>query len=281
MREIHVSALTEKIAELCKKACTELPEDVVENLSKALGKEKSEVGRETLRDIKTNLQIAKDESVPLCQDTGFTVVVLDIGQDVHLTGGDLEDAVNEGVRRGYKEGYLRTSILRDPIKRDKNTGDNTPAVVHTHLVPGDKIEISVLPKGGGSENKSALKMLTPADGLAGVKKFVIDTVSKAGPSACPPLTVGVGIGGTFDKVAWLAKKAIFRKSGTHNPDPFYAKIEEELLEEINKLGIGPMGLGGSTTSIAVHVETFPCHIASLPVAVNIQCHSARHKEAVI
>ena len=281
MREISLSTLTDKIAELCKKAATELPDDVVENLAKALGREKSEVGKETLRDIKVNLQIAKDESVPLCQDTGFTVVVLDIGQEVHFTGGSIEDAVNEGVRRGYKDGFLRNSILRDPIRRDKNTGDNTPAVVHTHLVPGDKVEISVLPKGGGSENKSALKMLTPADGLAGIKKFVLDTVSKAGPSACPPLTVGVGIGGTFDKVAWLAKKAIFRKSGTPNPDEYYAKLEQELLGEINKLGIGPMGLGGSTTSIAVHIETFPCHIASLPVAVNIQCHSARHKEATL
>ena len=281
MREIPVSVLTDKVAELCKKACTELPEDVVENLAKALGREKSEVGKETLRDIRVNLQIATDESVPLCQDTGFTVVVLDIGQEVHFTGGSVEDAVNEGVRRGYKDGFLRNSILRDPIRRDKNTGDNTPAVVHTHLVPGDQVEISVLPKGGGSENKSALKMLTPADGLAGIKKFVLDTVSKAGPSACPPLTVGVGIGGTFDKVAWLAKKAIFRKSGLPNPDEYYAKLEQELLGEINKLGIGPMGLGGSTTSIAVHIETFPCHIASLPVAVNIQCHSARHKEATL
>ena len=281
MREVHVSTITDKVAELCLKACTELPEDVVANLALALGREKSEVGKETLRDITSNLKIAKDESVPLCQDTGFTVVVLDIGQDVHLVGGDLEAAVNEGVRRGYKDGFLRNSILRDPIRRDKNTGDNTPAVVHTHLVPGEKIEISVLPKGGGSENKSALKMLTPADGLAGIKKFVIDTVSKAGPSACPPLTVGVGIGGTFDKVAWLAKKAIFRKSGEPSKDPYYAELEKELLGEINKLGIGPMGLGGSTSAIAVHVEAFPCHIASLPVAVNIQCHSARHKEATL
>lgn len=281
MRELQVSALTDVVAELCKKACTELPEDVVANLSKALGKEKSEVGKETLRDIHSNLKIARDESVPLCQDTGFTIVVLDIGQDVHLVGGKLDDAINEGVRRGYKEGFLRTSILQDPVRRDKNTGDNTPAVIHTHLVPGDKVAISVLPKGGGSENKSALKMLTPADGLEGVKKFVIDTVSKAGPSACPPLTVGVGIGGTFDHVAWLAKKAIFRKSGEPSADPYYAKLEAELLESINKLGIGPMGLGGSTTSIAVHIEAHPCHIASLPVAVNIQCHSARHKEAVL
>lgn len=281
MRELHVSAITEKVAELCKKACTELPEDVIENLSKALGREKSEVGKETLRDIQSNLKIAKDEAVPLCQDTGFTVVVLDIGQDVHLVGGDLSAAVNEGVRRGYKEGFLRTSILQDPVRRDKNTGDNTPAVIHTHLVPGEKVEISVLPKGGGSENKSALKMMTPADGLEGIKKFVIDTVSKAGPSACPPLTVGVGIGGTFDHVAWLAKKAIFRRSGEPSKDPYYAQLEQELLEQINKLGIGPMGLGGSTTSIAVHIEAHPCHIASMPVAVNIQCHSARHKEAVL
>lgn len=281
MRELHVSKITDTVAELCKKACTELPEDVVANLSKALKLEKSEVGKETLRDIHSNLKIAHDETVPLCQDTGFTIVVLDIGQDVHLVGGKLDDAVNEGVRRGYKDGFLRTSILQDPVRRDKNTGDNTPAVIHSHIVPGEKVEISVLPKGGGSENKSALKMLTPADGLEGVKKFVIDTVSKAGPSACPPLTVGVGIGGTFDHVAWLAKKAIFRKSGEPSPDPYYAKLEAELLEQINKLGIGPMGLGGSTTSIAVHIEAHPCHIASLPVAVNIQCHSARHKEAVL
>ena len=281
MRELHVSKITDTVAELCKKACTELPEDVVANLSKALKLEKSEVGKETLRDIHSNLKIAQDETVPLCQDTGFTIVVLDIGQDVHLVGGKLDDAVNEGVRRGYKDGFLRTSILQDPVRREKNTGDNTPAVIHSHIVPGEKVEISVLPKGGGSENKSALKMLTPADGLEGVKKFVIDTVSKAGPSACPPLTVGVGIGGTFDHVAWLAKKAIFRKSGEPSPDPYYAKLEAELLEQINKLGIGPMGLGGSTTSIAVHIEAHPCHIASLPVAVNIQCHSARHKEAVL
>lgn len=281
MRELPVSAITDAVAELCKRACTELPEDVVANLSAALKREKSEVGKETLRDIHSNLKIAQDESVPLCQDTGFTVVVLDIGQDVHLVGGKLDDAVNEGVRRGYKEGFLRTSILQDPVRRDKNTGDNTPAVIHTHLVPGEKVAVSVLPKGGGSENKSALKMLTPADGLEGIRKFVIDTVSKAGPSACPPLTVGVGIGGTFDHVAWLAKKAIFRKSGEASPDPYYAKLEQELLGEINKLGIGPMGLGGSTTSIAVHIEAHPCHIASLPVAVNIQCHSARHKETVL
>lgn len=281
MRELHVSTITSAVAELCRKACTELPEDVVANLSAALARERSEVGKETLRDIHSNLKIAQDESVPLCQDTGFTVVVLDIGQDVHLVGGKLADAVNEGVRRGYKEGFLRTSILQDPVRRDKNTGDNTPAVIHTHLVPGEKVAISVLPKGGGSENKSALKMLTPADGLEGVRKFVIDTVSKAGPSACPPLTVGVGIGGTFDHVAWLAKKAIFRKSGEASPDPYYAKLEQAWLAEINKLGIGPMGLGGSTTSIAVHIEAHPCHIASLPVAVNIQCHSARHKETVL
>ncbi len=281
MRELHVSRITETVAELCQRACTDLPEDVVANLAKALGKERSEVGRETLRDIESNLRIAKDESVPLCQDTGFTVVVLDLGQEVHLVGGDLSAAVNDGVRKGYKEGFLRTSILQDPIRRDKNTGDNTPAVIHTHLVPGDKVAISVLPKGGGSENKSALKMLTPADGLAGVKRFVIDTVSKAGPSACPPLTVGVGIGGTFDHVAWLAKKAIFRRSGEPSPDPYYAALERELLDEINRLGIGPMGLGGSTSAIAVHVEAHPCHIASLPVAVNIQCHSARHKEAIL
>jgi len=216
----------------------------------------------------------------MCQDTGFAVIFLDIGQDVHITGGDLYDAVNEGVRRGYQEGYLRKSILGHPLER-KNTCDNTPAVIHTCIVPGDKLKITMAPKGGGSENMSGLKMLKPAEGVAGVKKFVLETVSAAGPNPCPPIVVGVGIGGTFEKAALIAKEALLRPIDQKSPLPDIAKLEEELLDEINRLGIGPQGLGGRITALAVHIEVFAAHLASLPVAVNINCHAARHKSIIL
>ena len=225
-----------------------------------------------------NAEVARSEAVPMCQDTGYTVVFLELGQDVHIVGGGLEDAVNEGVRRGYKEGYLRKSIVGHPLER-KNTGDNTPAVIHTRIVPGDKLRIIVAPKGGGSENMSAIKMFKPAEGVEGVKKFVVETVQAAGPNPCPPIVVGVGIGGTFEKAALLAKEALLREVGEPSPRPEIAVLEQELLELVNKLGIGPQGLGGSTTALGVHVEIYPAHIASLPVAVNINCHATRHKEA--
>lgn len=244
----------------------------------ACEKELSLTGKEILKLLVANAEVARSEAVPMCQDTGYTVVFLELGQDVHIVGGGLEDAVNEGVRRGYKEGYLRKSIVGHPLER-KNTGDNTPAVIHTRIVPGDKLRIIVAPKGGGSENMSAIKMFKPAEGVEGVKKFVVETVQAAGPNPCPPIVVGVGIGGTFEKAALLAKEALLREVGEPSPRPEIAVLEQELLELVNKLGIGPQGLGGSTTALGVHVEIYPAHIASLPVAVNINCHATRHKEA--
>ena len=227
-----------------------------------------------------NAEIAQTDNVPLCQDTGLAAMFIELGQDVHVVGGDFETAVQEGIRQGYKDGYLRKSMVEDPLRR-KNTGDNTPGVISIRLVPGEKIKITILPKGGGSENMSAIKMLKPSDGEEGVKEFVVDTVKKAGGNPCPPIIVGVGIGGSFDKCAYLAKKALLREVGSMHADPYYASIEKELLERVNNTGIGPQGLGGRTTALAVHIEVHPCHIASLPVAVNTQCHSARHKEIVI
>lgn len=266
------------MARLCQEANFQLGEDVLKAFSMAGEKELSLTGKEILKLLAANAEVARSESVPMCQDTGFTVVFIELGQDIHITGGGLEDAVNEGVRRGYREGYLRKSIVGHPLER-KNTGDNTPAVIHTRLALGDKLKIIVAPKGGGSENMSAIKMLKPADGVEGVKKFVLETVQAAGPNPCPPIVVGVGIGGTFEKAALLAKEALLREVGVPSPRPDIAALEQELLELINKLGIGPQGLGGSTTALAVHVEIYPAHIASLPVAVNINCHASRHKEA--
>jgi len=254
-----------------------LGQDVIEAFKSAYENEQSVTGKDILQQLIENAQIARNESVPMCQDTGFAVIFLELGQEVRIEGGGLEDAVNEGVRKGYQEGYLRKSIVGHPLER-VNTGDNTPAVIHTRIVPGDKLKIIVAPKGGGSENMSAIKMLKPAEGVEGVKKFVVETVKAAGPNPCPPIVVGVGIGGTFEKAALLAKEALLRPVGQASSDPYAANLEKELLELVNKLGIGPQGLGGKTTALAVHVNTHPAHIASLPVAVNINCHASRHKE---
>jgi fumarate hydratase subunit alpha len=254
-------------------------EDMIEAFKKGLEKEESETGKDILKQLLKNAEIAKSEKVPLCQDCGFAVVFLELGTEVHVTGSIIE-AINDGVRKGYTDGFLRKSILSDPVK-GKNTGDNTPAIVHTKLVPGDKIKITVAPKGGGSENMSEVKMMKPADGIEGVKSFVVDRVVRSSSNPCPPIVVGVGIGGTFEYVAFLAKKALLRDIGERNPDPFYADIERELLEKINNLGIGPQGLGGRITALDVFIEIHPRHIASFPVAVNINCHVARHKSAII
>ncbi|MDZ7372733.1 MAG: fumarate hydratase [candidate division KSB1 bacterium] len=280
MREVPAEKITAEVARLCIEANYYLGEDVVEGFRRALEQEESPVGKAILERLIENAEIAAKGEYPYCQDTGFAVVFVELGQDVHVVGGSLTEAIHEGVRRGYAEGYLRKSIVKDPLRR-VNTGDNTPAVIWTEVVPGDQIRITVAPKGGGSENMSEVRMLKPADGLEGVKRFVLDRVSRSGGDPCPPIIVGVGIGGTFEKCAWLAKKALLRDLGVRNPDPFYAQLEVELLQEVNKLGIGPQGLGGRVTALDVHVEAYPCHIASLPVAVNIQCHAARHKSAVI
>ncbi len=280
MREIEASRITEVVAQLCMDANFELGEDVIRALERALSEEESPSGIEVLKSLLENAEIASEERIPICQDTGFAVVFVELGRDVRIVGGDLYDAINEGVRRGYNEGYLRKSIVRDPLRRE-NTGDNTPAIVYLDLVPGDRLKITVVPKGGGSENMSGIKMLAPAAGAEGVKEFVVERVSLSGANPCPPIIVGVGIGGTFDKCAQLAKRALLRPVGTPNPDPFYADMESDILRRINDLGIGPQGLGGRITALAVHIEAYPCHIASLPVAVNIQCHASRHKSRVI
>ncbi len=281
MREIDVNIIKQSVKELCMDANYNLPEDVLEAFKEGKNREVSEIGKRVLEILEENAEIASTQKMPYCQDTGFAVLFVEIGQDVRFVGGNLEEAINRGVAEGYIEGYLRKSIVSDPLFERKNTGDNTPAVIHYSIVPGDKVRIVFAAKGGGSENMSALAMLKPADGVEGVKDFVIRTVSKAGPNPCPPVTVGVGIGGTFEKVAYLAKKAILRPIGDRNPNENYAKLELELLEEINKLGIGPSGFGGKVTALDVKIEWYPCHIASLPVAVNIQCHASRHKEIVI
>jgi fumarate hydratase subunit alpha len=279
MRAIDVKLITEKVRALCIDANTDLGRDVLRALDRAIDKEESPAGVEILKELKENARIAKKEKVAVCQDTGCAVVFLEIGQDVHLIGGNLADAVNEGVRRGYGDGYLRKSLCH-PFTR-KNTGDNTPAIIHTEIVPGAKIKITVAPKGAGSENMSQVVMLTPADGIEGVKQFVIRRVKEAGPNPCPPTIVGIGVGGTMEQAALLAKKSLLRPLGTKNKDPELDTLESEILTEINKLGIGPQGLGGRITSLAVHILMMPCHIASLPLAVNIQCHVHRHKEAII
>lgn len=279
MREINVRLVTEKVKELCMEANTDLGEDVLQAIDRALEKEESPLAVEILKELKENARIANEEKVPICQDTGFAVVFMELGQDVHLTGGDLKEAVHEGVRQGYREGYLRNSICH-PFTR-ANTGDNTPAIIHTEIVPGDKVKITIAPKGGGSENMSRVTMLTPSDGIEGIKKFVVQRVKESGSNPCPPTIVGVGIGGTLEQAALLAKRSLLRPLGSKNPDPELEKLESAILTEINKLGIGPQGLGGRTTSLAVHILMMPCHIASFPLAVNIQCHAQRHKEVVI
>ncbi|NLX70534.1 MAG: fumarate hydratase [Clostridiales bacterium] len=277
MREIHTDRIADTVARLCIDACYNLGDDIKMLLEDAVEKEVSPHARKILEQLLDNITIASTFGLPLCQDTGMAVVFLEIGQDVHITGGDIYQAVNKGVQRGYREGYMRKSVLT-PLERI-NTGDNTPAVIHTKIIPGDRIKITAAPKGFGSENMSRLKMLKPAEGLEGVKDFILETVIKAGGNPCPPVIVGVGIGGTMEKAAYISKKALLRRAGTHNPDPSIAELEQEMLESINKTGIGPMGLGGRTTALAVHIDTYPTHIAGLPVAVNIQCHAARHKEA--
>ena len=275
MREIPVESITEAVSEMCIKVCHELPDDMRTCLFDAYEKETSDIGKKILGQLKDNLAIAKEEMIPICQDTGMAVVFLKVGQDVHLTGGDITDAVNEGVRKGYTEGYLRKSVVSDPIERI-NTKDNTPAVIHYEIVPGDKVNITLAPKGFGSENMSRIFMLKPADGIEGVKEAILETVKSAGPNACPPMVVGVGIGGTFEKCALLAKEALTRPAGEHSPIGYVKELEEEMLSKINELGIGPAGLGGASTAFAVNINTYPTHIAGLPVAVNICCHVNRH-----
>jgi fumarate hydratase subunit alpha len=279
MREIHTSQITAAIRDLCISANLDLGEDVERSFKEGLEKETSPAGKDILARLLDNTRIARDSRIPICQDTGFGVVFIELGQDVHIVGGDLKEAVNEGVRQGYRDGYLRKSICH-PFTR-KNTGDNTPSILHLELVPGDKVKIIVAPKGGGSENMSRVIMLTPAVGIKGVKDFVIQRVKESGSNPCPPIVVGVGIGGTFEVAALLAKKALLREIGSTNPDPEMAALEKELLDEVNRLGIGPQGLGGRLTALAVHAMMMPCHIASLPLAVNIQCHAARHKETIL
>ena len=280
MREINVSEITDNIKELCIKANHFLSPDMTKALNCAVAQEESALGRKVLDSLKENLEIAGQDMIPICQDTGMAVVFIYIGQDVHLTGGNLEDAINEGVRRGYVDGFLRKSVVSDPIER-VNTKDNTPAVIHYSIVPGDKVEITLAPKGFGSENMSRVFMLKPADGIEGVKNAVLTAVKDAGPNACPPMVIGVGIGGTFEKCAILAKKALTRPAGEHSEIPYVKALEEELLERINKTGIGPGGLGGTQTAFAVNVLTYPTHIAGLPVAINICCHVNRHVSVTI
>lgn len=280
MRNISVTEIANNIKEMCIEANHFLSADMKIALDNACAKEESEVGKKVLEQLQENLRIASKDFIPICQDTGMTVVFMEIGQDVHFTDGNLEDAINEGVRVGYKEGYLRKSVVSDPILRE-NTKDNTPAVIHYSIVPGNKVTITVAPKGFGSENMSQVIMLKPADGVEGVKKAILAAVKNAGPNACPPMVVGVGIGGTFEKCALLAKKALTRDVCDYSPIPHIKKMEEELLEQINQSGIGPAGLGGRNTALAVNIETYATHIAGLPVAVNICCHVNRHCKRII
>jgi fumarate hydratase subunit alpha len=281
MREVKASEITKAVAETCLSASFELGDDVLASLKKAEREEESPLGKGALRQILENARIAREESLPLCQDCGTAVVFLEMGQDVHIIGGDLKAAIADGVAKAYTEGYLRKSMARQPYSARINTKDNTPPIIHTEIVPGDRLRITVMCKGGGAENMSRLAMLTPGAGRQGIIDFVIKTVDEAGGKACPPVIVGVGIGGTADKVMELAKRALLRKVGESSPDAENAELEKELLKKINGLGIGPGGLGGRVTALAVHVETMPAHIASMPVAVNMQCHSARHKEVVL
>ena len=281
MKEINVEDIARAVADLAVRACCRLPQDMVDGMRRAHEAEPSPVGKNILEQLLENASIAASDGIPICQDTGLAVIFADVGQDVRIVGGAFEGAVNEGVRRGYVDGYLRKSCVAEPLFDRKNTRDNTPAVIHTRLVPGDSLRLRLAPKGAGSENKSVVKMLVPADGIEGVRKVVLDAVLAAGPNSCPPMVVGVGLGGTMEMAAICAKRAAARDLESRNHDPRYAAFEEELLELINKTGIGPQGLGGLTTALKVHVEWAPTHIASLPVAVNINCHAARHAEVTL
>ncbi len=280
MRELEAQKIVDAVAHLCIQANYDIGEEMVDTFKKALEREESDPGKDVLKQLLENAKIAKEESLAYCQDTGFAVFFVELGKELLIKDMTLEEAINEGVRKGYKEGYLRASIVSDPLRR-KNTGDNTPAVIYIKTVEGDQLRILMAAKGGGSENMSRVGMLTPAMGEDGVKDFVIETVSKAGPNACPPLVVGVGIGGTMEMAAILAKRAAVRSINSSHPDEYYAAMEKELEEKCNRLGVGPMGMGGRITVFKVHIETHPCHIASLPVAVNINCHAARHEEVVL
>ncbi len=280
MRIVQTSVITENIKEMCIEANHYLSKDMKAVLDQAVESEKAPLGKQILNQLEENLRIAAEDMIPICQDTGMAVIFLEIGQDVHFEGGLLEDAVNEGVRQGYEEGFLRKSVVKDPLIRE-NTKDNTPAVIHYEIVSGDKVKITVAPKGFVSANMSRIFMLKPADGIEGVKEAILTAVKEAGPNACPPMVIGVGIGGTFEKCAWMAKKALTRPVDEHSPVPYIREMEEELLHRINKTGIGPGGLGGSTTAFAVNINTYPTHIAGLPVAVNICCHVNRHAVRII
>jgi fumarate hydratase subunit alpha len=279
VREIHVSQITETVARLCQDATHNLPEDVVAALRRAEATEESPLARQVLIEILDNAELARREMLPLCQDTGTSVVFAEVGQDVHIVGGGFVDAINAGVAKGYTEGYLRKSIVDKPFSARTNTQDNTPAVIHTEIVPGDRLKLAVMPKGGGCENMSRFAILLPGAGKEGITNFVLRAVEESGGNPCPPVIVGVGIGGSAEYSMTLAKKALTRRVGDHNPDPETAQLEEELLEKVNALGLGPQAVGGRNTALAVHIETYPTHIAALPVAVNLQCHSARFKSA--
>jgi len=281
MRDIDCKQITETISNLFQEACLYLPEDVLTALNQAREKEESPVAKDVLSQMIQNTEVSVKEKIPLCQDTGAAVVLLELGQEAHITGGDLNTCINEGVRQGYDKGYLRKSMVNQPFSARVNTKDNTPAIIHTDIVPGDKLKISVIPKGGGSENCSRLTVMPPAKGRQGIIDFVVNLVNESGSNPCPPIIIGLGIGGTTDKTMAMAKKALLRKVGKPNPNPEVAELEKEILQRVNNLGMGPMGYGGRTTALAVHAEVFPSHIASMPVAVNIQCWCARHKEAVL
>jgi fumarate hydratase subunit alpha len=280
MRDVHVSGVTDAVKKLCIEANYDLEPDMLRAFDRALGTERSAAGKQVLQILKDNAQLARTKHIPYCQDTGFVVCFVELGQDVHVTGGALTDAIHAGVRQGYTEGYLRASIVRSPFDR-VNTGDNTPAVIHVDVVPGAGLKLMLMAKGGGCENRSKYRMLTPAEGVEGVKDWIIECVRTAGPDACPPLILGVGVGGTFEKAAVLSKRALFRELGSSNPDPQLDALEKELLDKVNRLGIGPQGYGGDTTAFGIHILTYPCHITSLPVAVTIECHAHRHKEATL
>lgn len=280
MREINVNVITDTVEKLCIEANNHLPEDVKCAITSCRACETWDTAKGVLDKIIENYEIADSQNVPICQDTGMACVFLEIGQDVHFVGGDLAEAVDEGVRRGYTNGYLRKSVVKDPVRRG-NTGDNTPAMLYTEIVPGDKVKVTVGPKGFGSENMSQIRMFKPSAGLQGIKDFILQVVEEAGPNPCPPMVVGVGIGGTFDKCALLAKKALMRPLDSHNEDPYYAELEDEMLEKVNAIGIGPQGFGGRTTAIGLNIETLPTHIAGMPCAVNINCHVTRHKSETV
>lgn len=280
MKEVDVVDIIEAVKNMCINSNYYLGEDIKVALEKSKEEEDFPIAKEMLDKIITNSEIARNDNMPICQDTGMAIVFVELGQDVHIIGGNLIAAINEGVRRGYEDGFLRKSVVKDPINR-VNTGDNTPAVIHIDLIQGEELKITVAPKGFGSENMSRVKMLKPADGVQGVKEFVLETIRLAGPNPCPPIIVGIGIGGSFEKVAELSKRALLRRIDESNENPYYEALEKELLEEINKLGIGPQGFGGKTTALGVNIETYPTHIASLPVAVNISCHATRHSEVIL